>query len=104
VNKANAIISATTASKELLASSGLVNAITTAAGSIDGVAEIRVLHREHDDRATRFFVMLRTSSVAVIDRVVAAMQQIEEAFGLVDYATVPNERASLVPVQANRVL
>jgi hypothetical protein len=103
MNKTKAIVSATTARKELRASSGLVNAIATTVGSVEGVDEIRVLHRDHDDRVSKFFVMLRTPSVAVIDRVVEAMLQIEEAFGRFDYDTVPNERSSLVPAQAKRV-
>lgn len=85
----------------LRASVGLVDAIRQIVGALDGVKEVRVLHRT--GKFSKFFVILATSSVATINRVVEVMVQLEEAFPQdeFDYDTVPEDRITLVPEMAS---
>ena len=93
-------VSSNSAETSLRASSGLVNAVSQNVGMLDGVSEIRVLHR--DPRLSKFFVVLAKPSLEIVERVVDAMVQIENAFPgqRFDYDTVPADGLPLVPVDA----
>lgn len=80
------------------ASSGLLNAMRQIIAPLDGVQDVRVLHRDSD--LSKFFIILTSPSLETVDRVVGAMVQIEETFESFDYDTVPAERAALVPPDA----
>ncbi|MGH7271726.1 MAG: hypothetical protein ACREJ3_14945 [Polyangiaceae bacterium] len=80
------------------ASSGLLNAVREIVAPLEGVQEIRVLHR---DRATsKFFVIMNSASLETVDRVVGAMVQIKGSISRFDYDTVPAERVAMVPPEA----
>jgi hypothetical protein len=87
-------------SDALRASSGLLSAVGQIVSSLEGVDQIRVLHR--DQGLSKFFVIMKTPSLATIERVVDVMVQIEEKFpdDRFDYDTVPGERVALVPPEA----
>jgi hypothetical protein len=80
------------------ASSGLLNAVRQIVAPIEGVQEIRVLHR--DQTVSKFFVIMASASLETVERVVGAMVQIEDTFDRFDYDTVPAERLPLVPSDA----
>jgi hypothetical protein len=92
---------------DLRASSGLVSAIRVALASIEGVQDVRLLHRADKDQVSKFFVVMHEPSLEVVERVVTAMVQIEEAFagaGRFDYDTVPRTRDALIPDGARSIL
>ena len=87
----------------LHASTGLQSAVLRIVGGLDGVKEIRVLHR--DEKVSKFFVILESASLETIDCVVGAMVQLEDFFrgsdrDRFDYDTVPADRLALVPSEA----
>lgn len=93
---------------DLRASSGLVSAVRATVGAIEGVDDILVLHRNERGAISKFFVIISEPSVGVIERVVGAMVQLEEAFRdeheSFDYDTVPKARLPIVPKAARSVL
>jgi hypothetical protein len=87
-------------SESLRASSGLLWAIGQIVGSLEGVQEIRVLHR--DRNPSKFFVIMQMASLVCVERVVDVMVQLEDKFtdDRFDYDTVPADAAALVPSDA----
>lgn len=87
----------------LQASSGLVAAMTSFR-AMDGVREVRLLHRKAE--RSKFFVILDQATVASVQSVVLTMLQIEEAFPgeQFDYDTIGLESAPLVPREATTIV
>jgi hypothetical protein len=95
------------AKTDLRVSSGFVAAVRATMSLMDGVADVRLLHRSEQGHVSKFFVVLQEPSLDALERVVGAMVQLEEAFrggARFDYDTVPSAGAALIPPSAHSIL
>ena len=89
--------------RRLKASNGLMSAVGAVLRLVEGVREVRVLHR--DDERSKFFVVLENLNAEGIHAVVQTMVQIEETFGdeQFDYDTIGVNSVDLIPASAKVV-